>query len=288
MSALTHALDAEILVLDGGLGTLLEARGNDLSGSLWSARLLRDDPAEVRAAHEEFVAAGADVIITSSYQLGFGGALPDADVIALLRRSVDVAREAGARFVAASVGPFGALRADGSEYSGRYGLTVDELRAWHHDRLVILAESGADALAAETIPSLAEAEALCAELYELAIPAWLSLSGSSTGLGADEVTAAFARAHEAGLVAAGVNCCAPDAVLPALAQLPAGLRGVAYPNSGEVWNAGTRTWQGDSGTAEWPTRAWRDAGARLIGGCCRTTPADITAIRSAAIDRPVR
>lgn len=267
------------LVLDGGLGTLLEARGNDLSSSLWSARLLRDNPDDVRAAHQEFVAAGADVLISSSYQVGFGAAIPDDDVERLLVRSVSVARDAGGGFVAASVGPFGAVRADGSEYTGDYGLTVDELRAWHRRRLHVLAESGADALAIETIPSAVEVEALCAELAELDVPAWISLSASSSGWRGDDFAQALSLAAEArGVFAVGVNCCPPESVPPALALVPTTTAGIAYPNSGERWDAVTRSWSGDGGLSEHAARAWLDAGARLVGGCCRTTPADIAGV----------
>ena len=115
MIDLAATLAERPVILDGGLGTRLESRGNDVSSSLWSARVLRDDPDEVRAAHAEFVAAGADLLITASYQVGFGTGIPDAEVETLLRRSVTLAREAGDVVVAASVGPLGALRADGSE-----------------------------------------------------------------------------------------------------------------------------------------------------------------------------
>ncbi len=160
MIDLAATLTRRPVVLDGGLGTLLESRGNDVTSDLWSARVLRDDPDEVRAAHAAFVDAGAEVVITASYQLGFGGAIPDAELDLLLRRSVSVARDAGDAVVAASVGPIGALRADGSEYTGAYDLTLAELREAHRRRLHVLAAAGADLLAVETIPSPLEAEAL--------------------------------------------------------------------------------------------------------------------------------
>ncbi|WP_058625345.1 homocysteine S-methyltransferase family protein, partial [Microbacterium testaceum] len=181
------------IILDGGLGTLLESRGNDVSSSLWSARVLRDDPDEVRAAHAEFVTAGADLLITASYQVGFGAEIPDAEVETLLRRSVTLAREAGDAVVAASVGPLGALRADGSEYTGDDGLTVSELRDAHRRRLHVLADAGADLLAVETVPSLRELEALALELADLRVPAIVSLSADSTSL---RTPGALSRAFE--------------------------------------------------------------------------------------------
>lgn len=285
MSDFATALQERPLVLDGGFGTLLEARGNDLSGSLWSARLLRDDPAEVRAAHAEFIAAGADVVITSSYQLGFGAGLDDDDVERLLRRSVTVAREAGDAFVAASVGPFGATRADGSEYTGAYGLDVDGLRSWHRRRLEVLAAAGADALAVETIPSLIEVEAVVAELAALDhpdLPVWISLSASSTAFDPESLEAALTLAASApGVVAVGVNCCPPASVLPALALAPSGVATVVYPNSGERWDAAERRWHGHPGVPTELAAAWVTAGARLVGGCCRTTPTHIAELAAA-------
>lgn len=270
------------LVLDGGLGTLLESRGNDVSSPLWSARVLRDDPREVRAAHAEFAAAGADVLITASYQVGFGGPIPDAEVDMLLRRSVTLAREAGDGLVAASVGPIGALRADGSEYTGDYGLDVAQLRARHHRRLGVLADAGADLLAVETVPSPLEVEALALELADLGVPAFVSVSADSAGFAAPGVLAAALRTAAScpGVIAVGVNCCAPASVAPALAEAP-GVPLVAYPNTGETWDAVARTWRGAAAPLAAAAPAWVAAGARLVGGCCRSTPADIAAIAAA-------
>jgi homocysteine S-methyltransferase len=180
--------DDAVLVADGGLATELEARGNDLSGSLWSARLLMDAPAEVRDAHLAFFRAGAVIATSASYQASFEGfarlGLDRREAAGLMRRSVDLARAARdemagdgqARWVAASVGPYGAALADGSEYRGRYGLSVAELAAWHRPRLEVLAEAGPDVLALETVPDIDEAEALMSAVTGLGIPAWLSYS----------------------------------------------------------------------------------------------------------------
>jgi len=279
-------LAAGPLVLDGGLGTLLEAHGHDLRSELWSARLLVEDPAAVRAAHAEFAAAGARVLTTASYQVSYSGlgaaGFTDAEVDRMLRRSVTVAREAadGAPvLVAASVGPYGAARADGSEYSGDYGVSVDGLRAWHRRRLQVLADAGADLLAVETIPSPAEVEALCAELAEIGMPAWVSVSGSSTGFTATSRTAALeGAATTPGVIAVGVNCCPPADVLPALAPLSVDVALLAYPNSGERWDAAARQWRGDGGLDDALVASWLEAGVGLVGGCCRTTPDDIARV----------
>ena len=282
MIDLATALAQRPVVLDGGLGTLLEARGNDVTSALWSARVLRDEPDEVRAAHAEFAAAGAEVVITASYQLGYGGAIPDAEVEALLRRSVSVAREAADVVVAASVGPVGALRADGSEYTGAYGLTLGELREAHRRRLHVVAESGADVLAVETIPSLLEVEALALELDGLGVPAFVSVSADSTGFapGGSRAEALRVAASVSSVLAVGVNCCAPGSVLSALGEAP-GIPLLAYPNTGERWDAATRTWHGGAAALADDAPSWVAAGARLVGGCCRSTPADVAAIAAA-------
>lgn len=282
MIDLASTLAHRPVVLDGGLGTLLEARGNDVTSALWSAQVLRDDPHEIRAAHAEFVDAGAEVVITSSYQVGFGGPIPDAEVETLLRRSVALAREAGDVWVAASVGPIGALRGDGSEYTGADGLTVGQLRDAHRRRLHVLADAGADLLAIETVPSPAEVEALVLELAELRVPAFLSLSGDSAGFRAPGSRAAAleAAASLPSVIAVGVNCCAPDTVPSALAEAP-DVPLLAYPNTGERWDAATRTWQGGAVPLAEAAPAWVAAGARLVGGCCRSTPADIAAVAAA-------
>jgi homocysteine S-methyltransferase len=272
-------LARRVVVLDGGLATELEGRGADLSSSLWSARLLQDDPGEIVEAHRAFVEAGAEVITSASYQASFEGLGDDAEL--LMRLSVRLARRAGPRWVAASVGPYGAVLADGSEYRGDYGLSVSELRLWHRRRLAVLADAGADVLAVETIPCLAEVEAVCAELAASTMPAWLSVTcaGDSTRAG-EPAAEAFAIAAECpAVIAVGINCTDP-ADVAALVPLAArsGKPVVVYPNSGESWDAEARSWTGPGRFAPADVRAWIDAGARLVGGCCRVRPADIAAI----------
>lgn len=298
MTTLAAALADGPVVLDGGLSTELESRGHDVTSALWSARLLRDDPAAVVAAHAAFATAGAQVLTTASYQAtvpGFAAAGIDAaEARALMTRSVVLARDGLARagrdgWVAGSVGPYGAFLADGSEYTGDYmdGVTVDRLRAFHRPRLAVLAEAGADVLACETLPAAAEVEALLAELDGLGVPAWLSLTAV---IGADGVArtrrgerlddvCAMARDVDA-VVAVGVNCTDPAGVPVAVtAAAASGRPGVAYPNSGEVWDAATRSWTGSPGVGD--VGGWLTAGARLVGGCCRVRPDDVAAIARA-------
>jgi homocysteine S-methyltransferase len=296
MPSLADALVAAPVVLDGGLGTLLEARGNDLSSSLWSARLLLDRPEEIRAAHEAYFLAGARVAITASYQVSYealeaeGLDAPAVDL--LLMRSVQLARRARTdtghdddAWVAASVGPYGATLADGSEYTGDYGLTFAELREWHRPRLRALAAAGPDVLAIETIPSLAEVEAIAAELEGLGVPAWLSVTIDGPRLRTGESLAdAFAIADATDeIVAVGVNCCAAADVAGALeiARRTTAKALLAYPNSGEVWDADRRSWSGDGKPLAGYVGEWLSAGTRLVGGCCRVGPAELRGVAEA-------
>ena len=299
MTSLAAAIENRPVVLDGGLGTLLERRGHDLSSSLWSALLLLNDPDEVRSAHAEYFAAGARVGITASYQVSYERlaelGLDASDVNQILRRSVQLGKEAlaeadGEGWIAASVGPYGAMRADGSEYRGDYGLTVDELRAWHRPRLAVLAEAGADALAAETIPSLAEVEAIAREVEGTGVPTWISVTAAYGALRSGESLAeAYAIAADVDeVIGVGINCSDPLDVMGAIrqARLVTQKPIVVYPNSGEQWDAKNRRWMGEASFPDWLVSEWVDAGATLIGGCCRVGPAEIERIAQVVEQRP--
>jgi homocysteine S-methyltransferase len=282
------------VILDGGLSNALAARGHDLSDELWTARLLRDAPGEIAAVHRTYYAAGAEVATTASYQASVPGferaGLSRTEAEALVRRSVTLAREvrdelAGdgrRRLVAASVGPYGAVLADGSEYRGRYGLTPTRLRDFHLPRLELLASAEPDLLAVETIPDLEEAEVLVPLLDEIGLPAWLSYScaGSLTRAGQPLADAFAVAASSPAVVATGVNCCAPEDVRPALeiAREVTGRPGVAYPNSGQGWDSGTHTWSGGTSYDVALAPGWVAAGAEYVGGCCQVGPDDIAAL----------
>ncbi|MBD3006356.1 homocysteine S-methyltransferase [Streptomyces sp. 5-10] len=305
-TSLAAALERGPLVLDGGLSNQLEAQGCDLSDELWSARLLADDPGQLEAAHTAYARAGARVLITGSYQATYEGfahrGVGHEEATALLRRSVELARagaeraaaertaegeravgewgagEPGAEpvWVAASVGPYGAMLADGSEYRGRYGLSVAELARFHRPRIEALAAAGPDALALETVPDADEAAALLSAVEGCGVPVWLSYSiaGETTRAG-QPLREAFALAAGVDqVIAVGVNCCEPDDADRAV-EMAADITGkpvVVYPNSGEEWDATARSWRGRATFDPGRVKAWRDAGARLIGGCCRVGP----------------
>ncbi len=281
-------------ILDGGLATELERRGHDLDHPLWSARLLIEDPESIRSVHRSYLDAGADCLIAATYQASLPGLQREGvsarGARALMLEAVELARsagEAGSHLVAASVGPYGAYLADGSEYRGRYGLSIDELYEFHAPRWEILAGSTADLLACETIPDLDEARAL-RRLIE-ATPersAWVSFSCSDGDHLRDGSTAAAAFALFADLpsvVAVGVNCTAPRFVTSLIGharRAAPDLRVVVYPNSGERYDGATRSWSGEADPGDFVAmaRKWQAAGASLIGGCCRTGPAHIRAI----------
>jgi homocysteine S-methyltransferase len=305
-TSLAHALAAGPLVLDGGLSNQLEAQGADLRDDLWSARLLADDPAEITAAHTAYYAAGAQVVITSSYQASFQGfatrGIDHAQAAQLLRRSVELAREAESaaaeaegtrpreRWVAASVGPYGAVLADGSEYRGRYGLSVSDLEAFHAARLETLASAQPDVLALETVPDADEARALMNVVRGTGVPCWLSFSvaGRKTRAGQPLAAAFELAAGVDEVIAVGVNCCAPQDVLGAV-EIAASVTGkpvVVYPNSGESWDAAARTWREDPTFDPALVHSWIAAGARLIGGCCRVGPDAIRRVADAVREAP--
>jgi homocysteine S-methyltransferase len=313
-TAFRAALDSgEAILLDGGLSTQLEAQGADLSDRLWSARLLADDPEAIVAAHTAFYGAGARVATTASYQATFEGfaarGIDRAGAETLLRRSVELAARARAavavedaaagrpptrRFVAASVGPYGAMLADGSEYRGNYGRTIAQLRDFHRDRLAVLASTDADVLAVETIPEVEEAAAVADLLAQTdRAAAWVSFScsdGAHLCSGAPVEEGVAAVDGRPGVLAVGINCTAPEHLDELLARMRAAtsLPIVAYPNSGEGWDAAARHWTGFGRDRVDPeaARRWRSLGAGLVGGCCRVTPDQIAALAPAFDGRP--
>ncbi|MGQ5638425.1 MULTISPECIES: homocysteine S-methyltransferase [unclassified Streptomyces] len=294
---LADALAAGTVVLDGGMSNQLESAGHDLSDELWSARLLAERPEAVTEAHLAYFRAGADVAITASYQATFEGfarrGVGQEEAARLLALSVGLAREAVRQavdagvdrplWVAASVGPYGAMLADGSEYRGRYGLGVDELERFHRPRMEVLAAAAPDVLALETVPDADEGAALLRAVRGLGVPAWLSytVDGRHTRAGQPLEEAFALAAGRDEVIAVGVNCCAPEDVEPAV-EIAARVTGkpvVVYPNSGESWDAGARAWTGRTRFGAEQVKAWQDAGARLVGGCCRVGPDAIAAIR---------
>ena len=281
------------LIVDGGLATSLEARGYVLHPTLWSAGVFLEDPGAIEDLHVSFLEAGAGILISASYQMSFDGLSRegfDREAAAgAMLRTIEVAIRARERFgradakVAASIGPYGATLCDGSEYRGDYGLSVDQLRTFHRDRMVVLAGAGADLLAIETIPSVDETEALLSLLDEVDGPdAWISFTGRnereiSDGTSIAEVASMCSRSER--VFAIGVNCTAPEYVSGLIDEIRrvSTKRVIVYPNSGEVWDRDHRGWTGEASDRKFieHAREWSSKGVWAIGGCCRIGPEEI-------------
>lgn len=308
------------LIIDGALATELEARGHDLNHPLWSAKLLQDDPDGIEQVHLDYYLAGADIAITASYQASTQGlydhfGMNDEDAASLIKTSVRLAQKARAEayqrsgekrhdlLVAGSVGPYGAFLADGSEYRGDYQRSAEEFKDFHRPRILALTQADVDLLAIETMPSMPEIQAVCS-LLQSEFPdyvAWVSCTLKdadhlSDGTPLQDVLALVQQYEQ--IVAFGINCVPTTLVMPALQFLSSATQqGAAddsdstsafpllcYPNSGEIWDAGSKTWKGPKPYGHVlanQVRKWTSAGARLVGGCCRTGPKNIEAISQA-------
>lgn len=300
------------VILDGALATYLESLGADVSSALWSAQTLVSQPELIYRTHLDYYRAGANVAITSSYQAAIPGLIKglginEEEAKKLVRKSADLAKQARQDYlsslppleragkeakllVAGSVGPYGAYLADGSEYRGDYSLASNDFQDFHRGRIQALAEAGVDVLACETIPSVKEAEALI-ELLHTEFPgieAWFTFTlrdefHLSDGTPLDRVVDMLEPYEE--VIAIGVNCVPDTLISGALKTLKASTTKAmaVYPNSGESWNAEKRDWEGErneGGHLSKKSREWAGAGAKIIGGCCRTTPSDIQVIAS--------
>lgn len=290
------------ILLDGGLATQLEAQGCDINNVLWSASLLKTDPQQIVDASRAYLDAGAQCIATASYQAsrdGFatlGLSASEADGLMLL--SVALAQRARDEFqadhpgrgrvplIAASIGPYGATRHDGSEYTGCYDIGTAALRALHSERLQLFDKSDVDVLALETIPSLLEAEVLAELLRACETPAWVSFSCRDEGRISDGTSigeaASLFRDHPT-VRAVGINCTPPQYVAPLIGEVRKALPDTAivvYPNSGETYDVTDNSWSGTVSPMDCAAAAeeWILAGAKLVGGCCRIGPGHIKAI----------
>ena len=289
------------IVIDGGLATQCEAMGHRIDGELWSAQLLLSNPRAIVDATRAYLDAGARIVATASYQASrrnlavMGLSAERADQLIL--DSVSLARQACDEFladnpdanrplVAASIGPYGAIMHDASEYTGAYAISDDDLRAFHAARLALLDSSDADLFACETIPSGREAAILADLLATVTKPAWVSFScrdESHLADGTPVATAAGCFRNHPNVLALGGNCIPPEIVLPLIGELQRAAPDkaiVVYPNSGEIYRSEDNSWLGTSTPLQCEQAAaqWIAAGATLVGGCCRIGPAQIAAM----------
>ena len=296
------------LLIDGGLSNVLESNGHDLNNKLWAAQLLETDPEAIIQAHLAYLVSGARCITTASYQASINGFMEmgydQKASEALLLRSVELVEKAIEHaltaghintkpLIAASIGPYGAYLADGSEYRGNYGVSEEVLKEFHADRIRLLDNSNADLIACETIPSFQEAKILGEVLTQTSKPAWVSFSCKNgkqlnDGTAIEECVSIFADHPK--VFAIGVNCTAPkyvSALITAIKKQIDSKKIVIYPNSGEAYNAKSKTWMGISDPELFTRMAeeWVALGADIIGGCCRIGPDHIGAIRDKVIHR---
>jgi len=294
----------KVLIIDGAFGTELERKGYDINDSLWSAKFLMEKPEAIGEVHQDYLEAGSDCVTTASYQATFEGfmkrGMNEEEAKALIQSSVKIAQKVRDEFwadethrtkrqkplVAASVGPYGAYLADGSEFKGHYGLSQEELMNFHRKRLATLIEAKPDLLACETIPCLIEAQALCELLNAYPdMSAWVSFSAKDgTHINSGESMRECAQFLESQkqVIAIGINCTAPQYIESLIGEIKAVSAKpiIVYPNGGSTYNALTKTWDGISKSSSYGKMAytWYEKGARIIGGCCQTTPEDIAQI----------
>ncbi|MYL71389.1 homocysteine S-methyltransferase [Halobacillus litoralis] len=286
-----------IMVLDGALATELEAHGCDLDDPLWSAKVLLEKPEAIESVHKEYFKAGADCAITASYQATLPGfaerGFSKEQAISLIKKTVELARSARDEYweetdavnkvkplVAASIGPYGAYLADGSEYIGNYGVTDQQLIDFHRPRMKAVVEAGADLLAMETIPSFQEGRVLASLLKEFPKSfAWMSFTlrdGGKISDGTDLQTCVKELDDHGQIAAVGVNCAPMEIAADAVALLKEHTDKpvLIYPNSGETYDPDSNTWHGEGSAVcfDDASERWIDKGASIVGGCCRTTP----------------
>ena len=290
-------------VLDGGMATELERRGFDLDGPLWSAHVLENSPEAIAAVHRDYLEAGADCLLTASYQVSAEGyqqigldpqnaakraanALWASVAIAEKVRSKYQAISPRTIWIAASLGSYGAMLHNGAEYHGNYAASFDELVGFHRRRVAVLAETNADFLAFESIPSLEEAKAILSALRPYPdVPAYLSFTcqdGTHVSHGETLQACAELLDKQPQVVGIGVNCTRPELIGSLIGELAQVTKKpiIVYPNSGEQWDAIHHCWLGDGQIREFGelARRWRTAGAQWIGGCCRTGPEHVRAV----------
>jgi len=280
-------MSTKYTLLDGGLATALEDLGNSFTSELWTGELLKSAPDQIREAHAAFVRAGAEIIITSTYQVSFPGCIAKGwtheEVVDALKNSIQLARDAKAPKVAASIGPYGAYLADGSEYRGNYDATEAQLREFHKERLELLIACKPDFLAIETIPEIREARVLLELLKDLnnTIPVWIAFScRDDLRLSSGEYFKDAARvSKELGAEYIGINCTSPELVTSLLESAKEYGPFVVYPNAGRTWNEKLKRLEGATvKLSDKHIQEWAGCGATIIGGCCGIGPKEIAQV----------
>lgn len=300
MLSLTEQLNRGPVVSDGAMATELEKRGVATNSALWSATAMLDHPDAIQAVHQSYLDAGAKIMTTNTYQANVP-AFEQAGIAAaqarqLIQQAVTIAHTARDAshvtdaVIAGSIGPYGAYLADGSEYTGAYQLTPSAYQDFHRERLALIMAAGVDVLALETMPRLDEVQALVQLITTTWTQQsyWVSFSIKDPQTLCDGTSLAVAAkwvAAQPNVVAVGVNCTTLENIAPALTTLKAAVAVplIVYPNSGDQYDPVTKTWQETHLSHQFASFVpqWLAAGARIIGGCCRTTPKDIATVARA-------
>lgn len=277
------------VLLDGATGTELERRGHPSSLPLWSSHALLDAPEAVAEIHADYVDAGAEIITANTFrtQSRVLAKLAAAKGRAreLTQRAVSLAREAARRrpgqvWVAGSAPPLEDC------YRPDWAPDKNSLDIEHREHAEHLAEAGVDLILVETMNNIAESVSAARAAALTRLPFWISficggdgrlLSGESLG---DALEAVRASGPEIVLV----NCLPPSAVAQCLAPLAAsGFAFGVYANLGAPSANSPDQRREDCDPADFAlqARGWVEAGARVLGGCCGTTPEHIRALRAA-------
>ncbi|MBT1137553.1 homocysteine S-methyltransferase [Lactiplantibacillus argentoratensis] len=300
MLSLTEQLNRGPVVSDGAMATELEKRGVATNSALWSATAMLDHPDAIQAVHQSYLDAGAKIMTTNTYQANVPtfeqAGIAAAQARQLIQQAVTIAHTARDAshvtnaVIAGSIGPYGAYLADGSEYTGAYQLTPSAYQDFHRERLALIMAAGVDVLALETMPRLDEVQALVQLITTTwpQQPYWVSFSIKDPQTLCDGTSLAAAAkwvAAQPNVVAVGVNCTTLENIAPALTTLKAAVAVplIVYPNSGDQYDPVTKTWQATHLSHQFASFVprWLAAGARIIGGCCRTTPKDIATVARA-------
>ncbi|PAY54418.1 homocysteine S-methyltransferase [Ligilactobacillus salivarius] len=296
----TEFLTNHTVVLDGAMSTPLERLGADTNNDLWTAKALIDNEELVYEVHKMYFEAGADLIITDTYQANVQAfekvGYSEKEARNLIKKAVKIAQKARDdyenktgkhNYIAGTIGPYGAYLANGSEYRGDYELSTKEYQQFHLPRIEELATTGVDILAIETQPKLDEVLAILELLKEKYPQQKLyvsyTLSDDDTiSDGTPLPRAIHALEDYLQVIAVGINCVKLELVEPALKNMKeiTDKHLIVYPNSSAVYDPKSKTWSQPktSATFEELIPNWYEAGARIIGGCCTTGPKEIKTV----------
>lgn len=296
----TEFLTNHTVVLDGAMSTPLEKLGADTNNDLWTAKALIDNEELVYEVHKMYFEAGADLIITDTYQANVQAfekvGYSEKEARNLIKKAVKIAQKARDdyenrtgkhNYIAGTIGPYGAYLANGSEYRGDYELSVKEYQQFHLPRIEELVNAGVDILAIETQPKLDEVLAILELLKEKypqqKVYVSYTLSDDDTiSDGTPLPRAIHALEDYSQVIAVGINCVKLELVEPALKNMKeiTDKHLIVYPNSSAVYDPKSKTWSQPktSATFEELIPNWYEAGARIIGGCCTTGPKEIKAV----------